>query len=278
MNIGFIGAGKVGFSMGKYMTGRGIEVTGYYSRNPESSLEAANFTDTKQFLDLEQLVGDSDAIFLTVPDGEISSVWEQLKELPIQGKIISHFSGAQSSDIFSERRRIPAYGYSIHPLFAFNDKYSSYKDADKAFYAIEGDREKISEIFGLLETMGNDYTVISASDKIRYHAAAAIVSNLYVGLASMAEQILTECGFTPDDAHRAFSPLIMNNAGNIVSYGTSGALTGPVERSDTATVAGHIGSLSPDQSEVYRMLSKEVLKVAKRKHPDRDYAEMEKIL
>ena len=136
------------------MTGRGIEVTGYYSRNPESSLEAANFTDTKQFLDLEQLVGDSDAIFLTVPDGEISSVWEQLKELPIQGKIISHFSGAQSSDIFSERRRIPAYGYSIHPLFAFNDKYSSYKDADKAFYAIEGDREKISEIFGLLETMG----------------------------------------------------------------------------------------------------------------------------
>ncbi|MCI2062986.1 MAG: F420-dependent NADP oxidoreductase [Eubacteriaceae bacterium] len=278
MKIGFIGAGKVGFSMGKYLTGRGIEVTGYYSRNPESSLEAANFTDTKQFLDLEQLVGDSDAIFLTVPDGEIASVWEQLKELPIQGKIISHFSGAQSSDIFSERGRIPAYGYSIHPLFAFNDKYSSYKDADRAFYAIEGDSEKMADIRRLLEIMGSGYTVISAQNKIRYHAAASIVSNLYVGLTSMAEQILTECGFAPDDAHRAFSPLIMNNARNIVSYGTEGALTGPVERSDIATVEGHIANLSQKQSEVYKMLSAEVLEVAKRKHPDRDYQEMEKIL
>ena len=31
MRIGFIGAGKVGFTLGKYMTVRGADVSGYYS-------------------------------------------------------------------------------------------------------------------------------------------------------------------------------------------------------------------------------------------------------
>ncbi|MCD8148440.1 MAG: NAD(P)-binding domain-containing protein, partial [Clostridiales bacterium] len=93
MNIGFIGAGKVGFSMGKYLTERGMRVTGYYSRSPQSSLEAARFTDTGQYFDLRRLAEDSDAIFLTVPDGVIPAVWDELKVLPIQNKMILHCSG-----------------------------------------------------------------------------------------------------------------------------------------------------------------------------------------
>ena len=46
MKIGIIGAGKVGFSVGKYLVERGIPVTGYYSRNPVSAKEAPEFTAT----------------------------------------------------------------------------------------------------------------------------------------------------------------------------------------------------------------------------------------
>lgn len=63
MNIGFIGAGKVGFSLGKYLTERNVRVTGYYSRNPDSSREAADFTNTRQYMNLRHLVEDSD-VFL----------------------------------------------------------------------------------------------------------------------------------------------------------------------------------------------------------------------
>lgn len=34
MKIGFIGAGKVGFSLGMFFVQGGISVTGYYSRHP----------------------------------------------------------------------------------------------------------------------------------------------------------------------------------------------------------------------------------------------------
>ena len=83
MNIGFIGAGKVGFSLGKYLTERNVRVTGYYSRNPDSSREAADFTNTRQYMNLRHLVEDSDVLFVAIPDSAIAPMWEQLKMLPI---------------------------------------------------------------------------------------------------------------------------------------------------------------------------------------------------
>ena len=71
MKIGFIGAGKVGFSLGKFFTAGGITMTGYFSRHRESAVEAAAFTNTKSYESLATIVKESDALFLTVPDGEM---------------------------------------------------------------------------------------------------------------------------------------------------------------------------------------------------------------
>lgn len=278
MDIGFIGAGKVGFSLGKYLTERGVKVTGYYNRNSQSSMEAAKFTNTRQYINLRHLVEDSDAIFLAVPDGAIKPIWEQLKMLPIQNKVIGHFSGSLSSAVFSDIERYRAYGYSIHPLFAINDKYNSYREISHAFFTVEGHPKYLNWFVHLFESFGNPVEVISAEDKVRYHASAAMISNLYVGLAHMCEDMLRSCGFSSRNAHRALSPLLMGNAENIVSYGTVGALTGPVERNDLLTVLDHISSLSDEEAEVYKCLSKQVLKVAKEKHPERDYDEMERTI
>ena len=58
MRIGFVGAGKVGFTFGRYIAERGnslcgilsdgekLSVSGYYSAHMESAEEAASFTDT----------------------------------------------------------------------------------------------------------------------------------------------------------------------------------------------------------------------------------------
>ena len=46
MKTGFIGAGKVGFSLGKLFAENGIQVTGYFSRQAESASEAAAFTNS----------------------------------------------------------------------------------------------------------------------------------------------------------------------------------------------------------------------------------------
>ena len=81
MNIGFIGAGKAGFTLGKYFRTHGIEVTGYYSRSIRSAREAAAFTSSNVYEDAAGVLSKSDVLFLTVPDGSIRPTYEALAPL-----------------------------------------------------------------------------------------------------------------------------------------------------------------------------------------------------
>ena len=64
MRAGFIGAGKVGFSLGKYLKENGVEITGYFSKSPESAKSAADFTNTKLYKSIEDILSDSDTCLL----------------------------------------------------------------------------------------------------------------------------------------------------------------------------------------------------------------------
>lgn len=278
MRIGFIGAGKVGFSLGKYFAVNGIEVTGYISQNQKSAEAAAEFTGTRCYESIEDLVRDSEVIFLTVPDGAVASVWERVREIPIAEKVICHCSGVLSSEIFSDISKAGAFGYSIHPFLAVNDKLHSYKELSKALITIEGDSEKKDELRALFVGLGNQVLVLEAREKIRYHAAAVMASNLVLGLAETAMEELTVCGFSKEQARAALAPLMLGNVNHLLEDGIEQALTGPVERSDTGTVEAHMEVLQGDNLKIYRSLSKKALSIAKRKNPERDYEKMEDIL
>lgn len=87
MKFGFIGAGKVGFSLGKYLADNEMEVVGYYSEFKEDALEASKFTKSSVYKNIEDLVRDSDVLFLTVPDGAIEKVWNQVKKTVLVEKL-----------------------------------------------------------------------------------------------------------------------------------------------------------------------------------------------
>lgn len=136
MRIGFIGAGKVGFSLGRFMKEGGVQVTGYYNRHREGAIEAAEFTGSNCYDNLEELVQSSDAIFLTVPDNKITEVYESIRRLDIRNKMICHCSGAMSArEAFPGIEEHGAAGYSIHPLFPVSDKLTSYRELGGAFFA-----------------------------------------------------------------------------------------------------------------------------------------------
>ena len=281
MRIGFLGAGKVGFTLGKYFATHGKEVTGYYSRNTSSASEAAEFTGTSVFETIEELVGSNDVIFLTVPDGSITSVYEQVIQYPVEGKLICHCSGALASkDAFPGIKDHGAFGYSVHPLFAVSDKYRAYEELADVFFAVEGDDEHMSDIEGMMRDLWLRYQRIDSSSKTGYHCAAAMVSNLMVGLIAQGVDILKGCGFTEEDAISAIGPLVRGNVQHILEDGLAPSLTGPLERGDIGTLKKHLGVLEGDKDkyDLYRILSKSILPVAENKHPDRDYSEIEELL
>lgn len=278
MRIGFVGAGKVGFSLGRYFTEHGIHVSGYYSRNPRSAGEAAEFTGTGSYETLEDLVRDSEVIFITVPDDAIASVWKAMKALRIAGKAVCHCSGVLSSDIFSESAACGCTGYSIHPLLAVSDRLRSYQEFSQAIFTIEGDEAGQEEMAALLRHCGNTVIPIRREEKTRYHAAAVFASNLMLGLAQAAIEELTCCGFTQEEARAALAPLMEKNISHLGEHMPAEVLTGPVERGDADTVSRHLDTMTGRHREIYRLLSEELLPIARQKHPERNYEKLEELL
>lgn len=278
MKIGFIGAGKVGFSLGKYLSINNLEITGYYSKNINSAKEAAVFTNSNYFSNLEDIINQSDIIFITTQDSFIKDVWDNIKNFTLKDKIICHCSGSLSSNIFSNIAGHDAYGYSVHPMFAFSDKYNSYKNLNKAFISIEGSKENINLIKDIFETLGNRVKIISKDTKYAYHCASVFASNHVVALINIATALLKNCGFTENEAIEALYPLILNNIQNINEQGIVNSLTGPVERADINTVKGHISSLSGIDKDLYLLLSEKLIEIAKVKNTNIDYSNLEKMI
>lgn len=278
IRISFIGAGKVGFSLGKYLKESKFKVVGYYSKNLGSAKDAAKFTETKYFNDLQEVIDSSDVIFITTPDGVIEVVWNELKELSIKNKIICHCSGSLSSDVFSNIEDLSSHGYSIHPMFAISDKYNSYQKLRQAYITIEGSQKYLSEIKRVIETLGNKVQVISKEKKYLYHTASVVASNHVLALIQQSVIYLKECGFSEEEGLKALYPLIINNIMNIKLKGINNSLTGPVERGDVNTIEGHIDCLLGEDKDLYKLLSKKLLHIANEKNNDRDYKKLEEIL
>lgn len=278
MRIGFIGAGRVGCSLGKYFSTHGLQVSGYYSRTLESARFAAEFTETACYETLEQITASSDILFLTVSDGAVEQVWETLKQLKVQGKIICHCSGVLSSFVFSGISRVKAYGCSIHPIYAVNSKTTSYKDLGKAHFTIEGDSEKLPVVKALLEDLGNPVTVISPEDKSRYHAACVVSSNLVIALSSIGGRLLETCGFSKEEARAALLPLFADNCRAVVEKGAVQALTGPVSRGDIQTLQKHLKVLEAEDRIWYLLLSRELTDLAQEKDPKMELGEMREFI
>lgn len=270
MKIGWIGAGKVGTSLGKLFSESGAEIVGYYSRSPESAKMAAEFTSSTQFHSMKELIQASDTLFVTTPDGVLPTIIREIAELPVKEKQICHCSGALASDVFAPAKERGARVCSVHPLVAVSDRFESWKTLRGAFFTLEGDSETVQAMEELLHRSGAQTAVIAAEDKPRYHLAACVVSNLAVGLSEWGMSLLEQCGFTGEQAQTALTPLILGNAQSICRKGPEQALTGPAERGDLPTIQSHMACLDPKEQALYARLTERLCAIAQRKHPERD--------
>lgn len=300
-NIGFIGAGKVGFTLGKYFAGHGVRLSGYYSKNASSAKEAAEFTKSRQYEQVRELAVNSDVLFLTVPDNSIRLVWNELLAcgVNLSGKLICHASGSLSSEIFAGADQCEAAVLSLHPLFAISDKYHSFEQLHKAVFTIEGEPGEWQDAMkDFIKGCGNMVELIAAKDKPLYHAAAVVASNFLVGLSYLSSSLLKQCGFSPEGAEQALLPLMEGSLHNVVSQGAVAALTGPVERNDCETVRKHLQALfaitdnrvgqaggkkealldSENAILLYKSMTSLLMEVGHRKHEEMDYRNMENLL
>ncbi len=275
--VSFIGAGKVGCSMARYLAAdplsgeSDVELAGFFSASADSARAAAAFAGGRAFASAKEAAQAADLVFVTTPDARIADVARQLAaatdagSLDPAGKVFAHCSGALASDALSPLRERGAATCSAHPLYAVSSRFDCWQELSQAWFTLEGDDKAVQLLQRLLAARGNHVARIPAEQKTRYHAAAVMASNLVVGLYDMAASELATCGFDPADAQTALAALFLGNARHIAEDGVEDSLTGPAARGDKSTVDAHLSCLSGDSREVYRLLTEVLYRIASRR-------------
>ncbi|MGN1433471.1 MAG: DUF2520 domain-containing protein [Ruminococcus sp.] len=164
------------------------------------------------------------------------------------------------------------------PFACFQRQIDVLQNSGKYFFAIEGDETAVSAMKSLFESLGNTVCRIDKSKKSLYHTAASVLSNEIVAVLDMGYSLLEQCGFSRNDAVKATQNLVFGNVKSVLENGCVNALTGPIERNDLQTVKKHVESLQGEDGQIYILLAKRIVEIAKAKNEDRDYGEMSEFL
>ncbi len=290
MQVGFIGAGRVGTALGIFLQAKRLPINGYYSRTYQSAVDAAELTKTRAYEDLSELVLASSIVAITTPDDQIAIVTEQLYELgktsayqekarttstrPYAKKIFLHPSGVHSSELLAPLKELGATVLSLHPLMSFADPERAAEALNDAYLTLDGSGPAYMQTKFLLGQFSKKIISISPANKALYHAALAVTSNHLVTLLDSGMTLLEQSGFSRANATRLIEPLVRQTIENVFQEGPEQALTGPIVRADIGTVEKHIAALKQtgggadqeanERLASYRQLGKQTVDLALR--------------
>ncbi|MGB8330723.1 MAG: DUF2520 domain-containing protein [Polyangiales bacterium] len=220
MNILIIGRGRVGNAL---------------RRGLESNAEHIVVTAARRCGPSK--VQTADAVILAVPDAAIELVAREIAPNLKRGATVLHCAGARGP---RELRACEQHGASIgvmHPLVSFPSSRYSPSLSGKTFTA-SGARRAIATSRRIARACGARIVVAETGDA-GYHAAAALTANGAAALAFVSVGVLERLGFDKRAAEHATGGLLQSVGENVQSLGVPEALTGPIARGDTETVASH---------------------------------------
>ncbi len=269
MRIGIVGAGRVGCSLAIALSKKGLPAVGVYSRNADSIRtvrEKAVFTVYK---DTGALVEGSDTVLITVPDTRIEEVSKEIARASqpdaLAGKVFLHCSGALTATVLSDLREKGGFTGSLHPIQTFPDRTESWASMYHICFGFEGMPEAEAAAEEVTRLLDGSMLRVGPGGKSLYHAAACVLSNYMVTLSHTASGLLERAGIGREEGLVAFAPLLRSTVENILKAGSTAALTGPISRGDTATVASHLEAMErlfPEGIELYRNMGRETVLVA----------------
>ncbi len=267
-DLAFIGAGRMGQALAVAAVRSGYTVTAAASRSAASAAALCAAAGGRPCATPAEAAALAPVVVLTVPDGAIATVAAAVSWQP--GQVVLHTSGALDSAVLSPARAAGAAAGSLHPLQTLVRAEDGPALLRGATFALEGDPAAVAAGRALAEALGGHPLELAPGAKVLYHAAAVCTSNYIVALAAMARRLWAAAGLPPADAVPALLPLMQGAVTNLGKLGVEQALTGPVARGDTATVARHLQALAeqlPDLLPAYQALGLEALNLGPG-HPD----------
>jgi len=261
-----VGAGAVGLAMARALSLGGYNVTGIWNRG-EAGRQRAESIGVPVHADVEiRAAGTACLVLVCVNDDAISEVGAALARGGhlAEGSVVAHTSGCLAADALGALSS-PSRG-SLHPLVAVSREPEAYQALMGASYAIEGEPEALTALESLVARLHGEVLHIRSDAKPRYHAAAAMASNLIVALLHEAAMQAQSC--SNQDPLPWLSKLATGAIENAARVGTLAALTGPVARGDVGTVSRHLQAIDSEVLALYRQASLRALEMARQRGLD----------
>lgn len=199
--LAIIGRGRLGTALAAALQTAGLQLTGPLGRGADP---------------------DADIVLLCVPDADIGAAAAAISP----GPLVGHCSGATGLEPLGGHE-----AFSLHPLMTVTADGASFTGAGAA---VAGSSARALAIARrLASALGMHPVAIADEDRVAYHAAASIASNLLVTLEAAAERLAASAGVQRE----LLVPLVRRTVENWAELGPRRALTGPIARGDEATVA-----------------------------------------
>lgn len=254
-----LGAGPVAMALAAALTKNGHPPTGLWARRAEAAERAGAFAGIPHASSAwPGALRDANVIVFAVSDEAIAPLAKRLADDGVLdgSQVVLHCAGSLAAEVAFAK--IPARGKGlVHPLRAIVSPGETVKSVSTMTFGVEGDEVGRDIAKSLVSVLGASTLALQAHQMAAYHAAAAIASNYLVVLLDLAEDVLSQAGIEGDAARQAFADLTQGALDNLRHTGIPKALTGPIRRGDSATVATHIKALSVGPKEnldLYRVL------------------------
>ncbi len=267
--VAIVGPGKVGSALGRRLYTAGYPLSALYARDLQKGLKAAAFIGCPVEIVTRELqpLAAAELILLCLPDDQLQQFSSRLcRELGLGDEAtLIHCSGLHPASILAPGEQIGR--LSLHPLLPFADSASAAEQLAGCPFALEGDEDRLRLGTELIDAIGGRPFNLPSHAKHLYHTAASLASNFLVSLTDGACALLAECGLEESEALALLAPLQQATLQNIQRFGPAPALTGPIVRGDTGTVARQLHAITaqaPEQVDLYRSLAGATLGLAVR--------------
>lgn len=249
--VSIIGAGNVATHLAQALACAN-DVVQIYSRNiANAACLASKIKGCEAIDDIAKLSSNVDIYVVSVKDDAIKDIAVKMPVACRNGLWV-HTSGSVSMNVFSNVAE--SYGV-LYPLQTFSRDVAV--NVGEVPFFIEGNNAKTLEKIKEVALSVSPIVRCADSDsRKRIHASAVFACNFVNHMWSMADDVLNEGDFS----FSLLLPLLKETLAKVAKVSPSEAQTGPARRGDIDTMTGHLALLDEDKKEIYKLLSRSIMK------------------
>ena len=181
--MSFVGAGRVGQSLARLLRLRGYQIGALVRRTAAGAREAVRFVGGGQAATDAVEAGSADIVFLTVPDGSIRDVCQELGTRHIwrPEQTVAHCSGALSLDVLQAAAEKGAAVLCLHPMQSIAAPARGVSSLVGSYYGLEGCERGLAVGKRLVAELEGHALFLAAGEKAATDYLQAIRGNGQAG-------------------------------------------------------------------------------------------------